>query len=215
MVRVAALGNGTLTCMNIGIFAGTFDPVHNGHIEFAKKAITTGHLDRVIIVAEKEPYRKKPHASWDHRQAMIERATETIEQVDHDYAFAALLSHQHTMKDMLTKAEQHYGAAHKYWFLVGSDLFEHMNKWHDVIKQHEYGGFIAALRDEHTAEWVVQKQTEAHEAGFEITVKLIENPSPHVSSSRIRSAIQAAQPIAEVPTNVVDYISSHALYLVK
>jgi nicotinate-nucleotide adenylyltransferase len=46
--------------MNIGIYAGTFDPVHDGHIAFAKAAISKANLDKVVIVAEKEPYRKKP-----------------------------------------------------------------------------------------------------------------------------------------------------------
>jgi nicotinate-nucleotide adenylyltransferase len=45
--------------MKIGIYAGTFDPIHNGHIEFAQAAIRDTELERVIVIAEKEPYRKE------------------------------------------------------------------------------------------------------------------------------------------------------------
>ena len=52
--------------MKIGIYAGTFDPIHLGHINFAISAVRTTDLDKVVIVAEKNPYRKKPFASWDN-----------------------------------------------------------------------------------------------------------------------------------------------------
>jgi nicotinate-nucleotide adenylyltransferase len=196
--------------MKIGIFAGTFDPVHNGHIEFAHSSVKTGHLDRVIIVAEKEPYRKKPHASWDHRQAMIERAMQTIPEVDHDYKFAAHLSHQHTMKDMLQKAKEHYGDANEFWFLVGSDLFEHMHQWHDLISHHEYGGFIVALRDDHTMEWLENRRAQVSEVAGKIVV--ITNNHPHVSSSKIRESAKLGILTTEVPQNVSDYMVRHNLY---
>lgn len=196
--------------MKIGIFAGTFDPIHNGHIEFAKAAVTKGTLDKVVVVAEKEPYRKKPYASWDHRQALIERATQDIPQVDHDYEFAAHLSHKHTMKDMLQKSSEHYGVEHEYWFLVGSDVFEHMHQWHDLIKSHEYGGFVVALRDDHTAAWLEQRRRELKE--FAQTVLVIENNHPHVSSSKIRNESKQEQPLSNVPQNVANYIQQHQLY---
>lgn len=197
--------------MNIGIFAGTFDPIHNGHIAFARTAISEAQLDKVIIVAEKEPYRKKPHASWDHRQAMIERATEKVEQVDHDYQFAAALAHQHTMKDMLAQAQQHYGKEHPFWFLVGSDLFEHLHQWHNLIGAEQYGGFVVALRDDHTKTWFEgQKQVLKD---FTESVVIVNNPYPHVSSSKIRVDTKEGRVSTAVPQNVAEYIANHNLYL--
>lgn len=195
--------------MKIGIFAGTFDPIHNGHIEFARSAMIAASLERVIIVAEKEPYRKKPHASWDHRQAMIERATQDVENVDHDYGFAAELSHQHTMKNMLEVAHKHYGDKNEYWFLVGSDLYEHIHQWHDLLKEHEYGGFVVALRDDHTKSWLHSRQQNLPIAP---TTIVIESGHPHVSSSGIRALAQQKQIPQDVPSAVVSYIQAHNIY---
>ena len=198
--------------MNVGIYAGTFDPVHKGHIDFATHAIEQCSLDRVVVVAEKKPYRKQPHASWDHRQAMIERATSEISGVDHDYAFASVLAHQHTMKDMLGVAEKHYGVDNKFWFLVGSDMFEHMHQWRDVAQNQHYEGFIVALRDDHTEHWLTEKRIRMHQQGFNPEVMVIDSPQPHVSSSGIRATIQAQQRPVELTESVYKYIADHKLY---
>lgn len=198
--------------MKIGIYAGTFDPVHSGHLDFAITAIKECDLEKVVVIAEKKPYRKQPHTSWDHRQAMIERATSEISGVDHDYAFASLLAHQHTMKDMLATAEKHYGFNNKFWFLVGSDMFEHMHQWRDIIKNHQYEGFIVALRDDHTEEWLTEKRMQMHESGFNPEVVIIDSPRPHVSSSNIRTEIMENRKPTQVTESVYGYIASHKLY---
>lgn len=198
--------------MRIGIFAGTFDPVHSGHTSFAKQAVDLGHLDKVIMVAEKNPYRKKPFASWDHRQAMIERATEDIVEADHDYQFSSQLAHSHTMKDMLTKARQHYGIDNEYWFLVGSDVFEHIPRWQDIVSRDEYGGFVVMLRDDHTEEWLEQRLRAMRDSGQEADIILIENIRPHISSRKIRDEIKDGNLPENLDAKTLDYINKHQLY---
>lgn len=198
--------------MRIGIFAGTFDPVHNGHLAFAETAIAKTHLEKVIIIAEKNPYRKRPHATWDHRQAMIERITQEVTAVDHDYQFAAKLAHQHTMGNLLEVAGEHYGADNNFWFLVGSDIFEHMHEWRDITHQHQYGGFVVALRDGHSKEWFNQKLAILESHGIHINYELVDNTKPHVSSSAIRQAIQSSWQVETTTPAVVQYITTHQLY---
>lgn len=196
--------------MKIGIFAGTFDPIHNGHLAFATEAIASVGLDKVIIVAEKEPYRKQHVTSWDHRQAMIERATTDLEHIDHDYQFAAELALQHTLKDTLEHAKKHYGDDHEVWFLVGSDIFEHVHEWQNIVAHKEYGGFIVALRKEHTPEWVQEKSTPI-KLSPEQTV-LVVPPYEHISSSKVRSSIRQGEGVENIPGPVRTYILDHNLY---
>lgn len=198
--------------MKIGIYAGTFDPIHNGHIGFALESIKSGLLDRIIIVAEKDPYRKKPNASWDHRQAMIERATESTIQVDHDYSFANQLAHKHTMRDMMTVAKQHYGQDNEYWFLVGSDIFEHIHQWDDILADDEYGGFIVALRDDHTIDWLDQKISLLNKKVPKSSIKVLNTSHPRISSRAIRQKIKDHQNADNVPSQVLAYAKEHNLY---
>lgn len=198
--------------MKIAIYAGTFDPIHTGHIGFAKKAIETGSLDRIIVVAEKEPYRKKPVASWDHRQAMIERATESIEKVDHDYSFASQLAHKHTMQDMLAVAKNHYGPENQFWFLVGSDVFEHMHQWTNILSKNEYGGFVVALRDDHTNDWLKQKTELLKERMPVNSIVVLDSTHPRISSTRIRDNIKSNLNSKDLPDQVLSYAVRHKLY---
>ena len=199
--------------MKIGIYAGTFDPIHNGHTEFARKAISEAKLDRVIVVAEKEPYRKKPRVRWDHRQAMIERATQDIEAADHDYRFSALLAKQCTIADTLSQAEAHYGVEHTFWFLVGSDVFEHMHQWRDVVHNSQYGGFVVSLRDEHDTTWLNEKKCSIQSVqNFSLNTVVLSNDHPHVSSSGIRRAIAEGSFTSDISVKVFDYIHKHRLY---
>lgn len=195
--------------MNIGIFAGTFDPIHDGHLSFAQTACKEAKLDKVIIVAEKDPYRKKPFASWDDRQAMIERATEATENVDHDYQFANKLAHQHTIQDMLLVTKDHFNDEATVWFLVGSDIFEHMAKWRDVVDRRNYGGFVVALRDDHTETWLRQKVAELPHS---IKYVVVKNVYPFVSSGQLRTQAKDNALYSGTPEKVIEYISSHNLY---
>ncbi len=198
--------------MKIGIYAGAFDPIHEGHLEFAEEAILQADLDRIIIVAEKTPYRKKPFASWDHRQAMIERATEDLEKVDHDYNFANSLAHQHTMKDMIAVARKHYGKEVEFWFLVGSDIFEHIHKWEDLLNSEDYGGFVVAMKDNFTYSWLQEKLSELKDKRIALKVKVIEHQNKQASSSKIREEISESQSPTGLKSDVLLYCQQHQLY---
>ena len=143
---------------------------------------------------------------------MIERATQQLEQVDHDYHFASQLAHKHTMKDMLDLAKKHYGSKEEYWFLIGSDLFEHMHQWHDLSGATEYGGFVVALRDDHTMQWLDERISALKNTGLILNIVVITNSHPHVSSGKIRTDIKNHLPVFELAQNVQDYINSHQLY---
>jgi nicotinate-nucleotide adenylyltransferase len=62
--------------MNIGLFGGTFDPIHNGHLALARAAQERFQLGRVYFVpANVPPHKKQPAASYFDRYAMVTLAT--------------------------------------------------------------------------------------------------------------------------------------------
>ena len=58
----------------VGIFSGTFDPVHAGHIAFALEAMESAGLDKVYFLPESMPRRKSGVTHYAHRLAMLELA---------------------------------------------------------------------------------------------------------------------------------------------
>src|SRR4051812_4657029 len=76
-------------CMKrIGIYAGTFDPVHSGHVSFALQALKAAELDKVYFLPERRPRNKQHVEHFGHRTAMLKRAAqphsqfEVLEMVD-------------------------------------------------------------------------------------------------------------------------------------
>src|SRR5271170_8516414 len=62
--------------MNIGLFGGTFDPIHNGHLALARAAQERCELGRVYFVpANSPPHKQQPFASYFDRYAMVALAT--------------------------------------------------------------------------------------------------------------------------------------------
>jgi nicotinate-nucleotide adenylyltransferase len=58
----------------IGIYSGTFDPVHIGHITFGQAALTTCRLDEVVFIPESAPRNKTAVTDLNHRLAMLNYA---------------------------------------------------------------------------------------------------------------------------------------------
>jgi nicotinate-nucleotide adenylyltransferase len=58
----------------IGIYSGTFDPVHSGHISFALQSLKAAKLDKVYFLPERRPRNKQQVEHFGHRVAMLKRA---------------------------------------------------------------------------------------------------------------------------------------------
>ena len=111
----------------IGIFAGVFDPIHLGHIEFIKKVIKENKLDKVYILVEQEPRFKICLASYEHRKKMTELAIKGIPKAE-IYEPAAKSFPITSSLPEIRKANPDTGI----FLLLGDDVAEHINKWPDA-----------------------------------------------------------------------------------
>jgi nicotinate-nucleotide adenylyltransferase len=118
----------------IGMLGGTFDPVHQGHIEVASSVRAQLALDRVVFVPAYQPPHKKerPQANAWHRLAMLTLATQsrddlwvsTIELETGQPAYSV---------DTVRRLQAMWGEAAQMYFIIGADSFEDIATW----KEHE------------------------------------------------------------------------------
>lgn len=108
----------------IGIYAGTFDPVHNGHIKFALLAIKSYGLEKVVFLPEKLPRFKTKVSPLKHRIAMLRVAIQTYKNLE----ILELPDEQFSVSETLPKIRAKFAGA-QLFLLVGSDVSERIQTW--------------------------------------------------------------------------------------
>lgn len=190
--------------MKTGIFGGSFDPPHIGHISILEHCRKQFALDRIIIVPTGEPPHKKPcTAGAVHRYNMCKLAFPDYTVSDYEtkktgYCYSA---------DML----EHFGRMSEngeLYFIIGGDSLDYIDRWYQPERIFKAAKIIAADRsgsDEDSA------KKRAQELGA--VIYLADNPVVDVSSTEIRKLIKEDKPFEKlVGKQVFEYISENNLY---
>lgn len=189
----------------IGIYAGTFDPVHAGHITFALQALEAAGLDQVVFLPERRPRGKQDVEHFGHRVAMLRRALkphpqfEVAELVDVSFSVARTLPH---LQKLYPDSEL--------VFLFGSDVVPGVSEWPNAAKLIKGREFVIGLRssDDHD---MLRKTIETWPEPREVTI--FESFAPEVSSNKIREALRLRRPTKGVLKSVERYSDRHWLYV--
>jgi nicotinate-nucleotide adenylyltransferase len=148
--------------MNIGLFGGTFDPIHNGHLALARAAREKCELGRIYFVPTNTPPHKaaQPVASFFHRYAMTVLATqgekgfvpslleapgEFVLQ-DKKGARGSVASSPNYSIDTIHKLKRELKKSHRLFFLIGIDAFNDIAKWREAEELFAECEFIVASR---------------------------------------------------------------------
>lgn len=149
--------------MNIGLFGGTFDPIHKGHIALARAAKERCGLGRIYFVPANVPPHKQhqPLASYFHRYAMVVLATREDKEFvpslleapgDHSAPTGKKPSTSHGAEranysiDTALRLKQTLKKADRLFFLIGMDAFNEIAKWHEPEALFHECEFVVASR---------------------------------------------------------------------
>lgn len=178
--------------MNIGVLSGTFDPIHNGHIELATKMAQENELDGVVFIVEDSPRSKQPLASYEDRKTMVELA---LQEHPHFHHFTARQKNHslETINDLL-QLERDPINIH---LIVGRDVATQMPRWDDWQKIVTNFGVIVADREQ------------SDEPLPHATVHDFSHPA---RSKSIRTQISNNQDGEHLNPTVKDYITVKKLY---
>ena len=210
----------------IGLFGGTFDPVHFGHLRLATELAEAFHLDQVLFLPAGLPYHRgrSAHATNEQRLTMLKLATGRDARFDVDPRELEREGNTYTY-DTLAESRKERGPDVPLIFLVGSDTFAKIDTWHRWTELFDLAHFAIAIRADDTHWSSRGPGAFPKEAWPRITLNLRELAAPAgkimtfamtplaISSTAIRALAGERASIRYLtPDPVVEYIRSHELY---
>ena len=196
----------------IGIFGGTFNPVHIGHIQAAKQALTALHLDRVLLIPDHiAPHKELPTGSPTPQQRldMLRIAVQDcpgLEISDIELRREGVSYTYLTIQEL----KQLY-PNDQLVLLMGTDMFTSFDSWRnpeEILKNASLGVFCRGDKKEKQA---IAAQTERMEA-MGAQVELAHNDVIAISSTQMRRLLAFRCAGSFLPEGVLEYIREYRLY---
>lgn len=180
------------------IFGGSFDPIHNGHIKMAKKALEVVNADRVVFMVAKNPRWKSKRTDDEHRFNMLKIALkdypsfiisrqELDSEAEINYTYDTILNFPKAIDEEL-------------YFLIGYDQLSQLDKWYKIDELSKLIKFICISRPDYLI-------NEDNAKKYKVLV-IKENVSS-MSSTKLRELIDV-----DAPKEVLNYIIENDLYYI-
>lgn len=202
------MGLRSSTPRRLGVFGGTFDPIHNGHLAVARFALEHGGLENVLLVPAGQPWLRDgpPVASAENRLRMTELAvaSETgLEVSDVDVAREGTTYTADTLADL----RHQYGGEVEFVLVLGSDSALQMDRWERAGELRDLCTVLVIGRPGERWPDDLPETHPAHDA------KYLEGPMVDISATELREQLSAAADVSDsVPEPVLEHIKKHRLY---
>ncbi len=199
------------TMLRYGVFGGSFDPLHYGHLALAETARVQLQLDLVLFVpVGQQPIKQSHTSSAADRAAMVERAIAdnpgfALSRVDLDRS-----GPHYTVDTLGLLREQHPDVA-TWYFLMGEDSLHELPKWREpegILQQATLG---VMPRVGQRADVLGMR---AHFPLLAERLIWLDVPPLHISATDLRLRVRKSLPLRYlVPPTVAAYIEEHQLYM--
>ena len=213
----------------VGIFGGTFDPIHYGHLRIAEEIVKTVGLQKLYFVPAGMPrLRHSPVASPQHRVEIVRLAI----QKNPDFVLDEREINRGGVSysiDTVREFKQEFGEEIRLCFVLGADAFINLPEWNNWKELFNLSHFIVStrpgytltlikkllskeLREECSQRWV--SNTESLRKDTSGLIFIASTTMLDISATSIRAHIADGRSVRHlVPSVTVNYISENKLYL--
>ena len=209
----------------IGVFGGTFDPIHFGHLRLAEEMAEAIGLERVLIIpAGQPPHRGAPRTAAVHRLEMVRRAIAGNPRFELD-AREVESPHPSYTVDTLTALRAELGDRRPLWLLLGADAFLGLPTWHEWRRLFDLAHIAVAqrpgarllqsdaMRDPLKSEALPRQVADGSAAAPAGSVLLRAMTPLDISATAIRELLARRRSARYLlPDAVIDYIHQQKLY---
>lgn len=197
--------------MRLGVFGGTFDPIHCGHLVAAEEVRAKLALDRVLFVPAGLPPHKlgREISPAHHRVTMLQLAIASnpgfeLSRVDVEREGPCFTV------DTLALLQEEWGSEAELFFIMGMDSLSEILTWKEPGRLIRLARIVVVRRHGSQAD---VGELEGALPGAAQRIQIVDAPRFEVSSSDIRRRVREGLPIRyQVPAAVEAYIREHHLY---
>ena len=206
--------------MKIGLYGGTFNPPHLGHLAAARAAIDVLGLDKLLLIpAAVPPHKELPPntPAREHRLVMTEKMADALLMPGVVEVSALELERpgkSYTSDTIAAIHDQYPGA--ELWLLMGTDMFLTLHMWHDPAAILKLAGICAFGRTAQDGEELFAPQREYLSKTYHAKVATITLPGlVDVSSTQLRELLAQGRGREYLYPAVYGYILMNGLYVTR
>jgi nicotinate-nucleotide adenylyltransferase len=193
----------------IGIYSGSFGPIHNGHVAFANEAAKACGLSKVFFLVEPRPRRKQGVKALEHRERMVRLALRGEKRLG-----CLLINHARFTVLQTLPALQARFKGDQIYFLMGDDTLHHFTdeQWPHIDEFVRAMRLVIGIRNRSEEEVTNQVKLIEASRGVKINYSIFHSDFAAATSTQVRLELRHGQRPAELNAQVYDYIKRHGLY---
>ena len=196
-----------------GIFGGSFNPIHYGHLMICEYIKEEMGLDKVIFIPTGNPPHKELELSAKDRYEMVRLAISP----NPDFEISDIETTRDKMSytvDTIRELKKIY-REEKLYFLIGLDSLFQLKTWMKIGDLSQEIEFVVALRPGYLDKDEINKEIDFLRENFGTKINLIKTPLYEISSTDLRDRIREGKSLRYlIPKKVLDYIEESGFYKV-
>ncbi|MFZ1527947.1 MAG: nicotinate (nicotinamide) nucleotide adenylyltransferase [Ferruginibacter sp.] len=188
--------------MNIGLYFGSFNPVHVGHLIIAKHIIQNSNINEIwFVVSPQNPFKNSNSLlNENHRLSMLKAALEGETRLKASNIEFKLPKPSYTVNTLAYLSEKY--PKHGFSIVMGSDGFQNINKWKNY----------KSITENYPI-YIYKRPGFEIENDFGATINLLDAPLLEISSTHIRNMIRQGKSVRYLVTDaVLEEIEKHHYY---
>ena len=194
-----------------GIFGGSFNPIHYGHLMICEYIKEEMGLDKVIFIPTGNPPHKDLGVSAEDRYEMVRLAISPNPDFEISDIETTRVNLSYTV-DTIRELKEIY-KEEKLYFLIGLDSLFQLKTWKKIGDLSQEIEFVVALRPGYIDKEEINNEIDFLRENFGTRINLIKTPLYEISSTDLRDRIHEGKSLRYlIPKKVLDYIEESGFY---